>query len=159
MSSRREEVSRQKEVPVIKCVTDILNDPGFRSELNQIRAKALLYEITHEFPVYKWTYVPGRFVRNCTAAAWGLETYFLGSGVATPELQLDARELAYVWESLAQLGEMVDQRSALLNTAITYELAKEFELNTDKMRRLLEKLERKGTVRRFPRAGYVWFLK
>jgi len=41
----------------------------------------------------------------------------------------------------------------------TSDLAKQFGLTTDKMLRLLEKLERQGSIRRLPRKGYVWFRK
>ena len=56
-----------------------------------------------------------------------------------------------------QLLEMLPEWSHQGVGKQTGELAKALSLETDKMRSKLEKLRKKGKVRRMPRGGYVWF--
>jgi replicative superfamily II helicase len=101
----------------------LAQDGGFQSEVAQVRAKALLTEVTGQAPSYKWTYVAPRLVRNTTAALFDLETISFSQPTLVAGLQSAARQFAQTWESLAKLGERTSRQTALINAAAAYELA------------------------------------
>lgn len=104
-------------------IMNLYNDPLFQSEVAQIRAKALLKEITGQIPPYKWSYLAGRVVRNISAATFSLEVLSQRDSTKLKELEIAARQLALVWESLAKLEERTTGTTALMNAAVAYELA------------------------------------
>lgn len=104
-------------------VMNLHDDPVFQSEVAQIRAKALLKEITGQIPPYKWSYIAGRVIRNISAATFSLEVLSQKDSGKLKELETASRQLALVWESLAKLAERTTGTTALMNAAITYELA------------------------------------
>lgn len=52
----------------------LAKDKGFRAEVAQVRAKALLGELTDQIPPYKWKYIANRVVRNLMMATLELES-------------------------------------------------------------------------------------
>lgn len=101
----------------------LVQDRGFQVEAAQIQAKALLSEIVGVLPAYNWTYIPQRIIRNITIATFELETIAGDDPADIDALSAAAWSLALAWEALAKLGESTTQETALLNTAINYELA------------------------------------
>ena len=106
-----------------KNIFRLSDDPLFHSEMAQIRAKALLKEITGQIPSYKWSYVASRVVRNITSAVFSLETLAEIDPNSLKELEGLTLQLARTWESLAKLGESTSFEMALMNAAVAYELA------------------------------------
>lgn len=104
-------------------IVGLVREGHFQSELAQIRAKALLAEMTPQIPPYNWTYVPSRIVRNAIAALFGLEIVVQTESSYPSELMSAARQFAFAWESLAKLEEKTTRESALINAAVAYELA------------------------------------
>ena len=51
----------------------VLADPGFQSELAQVRSKATLHAVGDKDRSPRWTYVANRFSRNSAAALYALE--------------------------------------------------------------------------------------
>jgi len=92
-------------------------------EIAQIRAKALLREVTGEIPPYKWSYNPGKIVRNITAATFGLGILSQMHVAELKGLEAAARNLALAWEALAKLEESTSRTTALMNAAVDYQLA------------------------------------
>ena len=101
-----------------------LADPGFQTELAQVRSKATLHAVGDKDRSPRWTYVANRFSRNSAAALYALEASSLSASGDGPETNRErARQLALAWESLARLGEGATKPVALLNAALAYELA------------------------------------
>lgn len=112
-----------EEAQTAQSLMALARDGGFQSEVAQVRAKALLTEVTGQAPSYKWTYVAPRLVRSTTAALFDLETISFSQPTLVAELQNAARQFAQAWESLAKLGERTSHQTALINAAAAYELA------------------------------------
>ena len=98
-------------------------DRTFQLEVAQIRAKALLREVSDVIPPYRWSYVASRVVRNLTATLFSLETLSRTYPDRLKELEDAARQFALTWESLAKLGERTSRDTALMSSAVAYELA------------------------------------
>ena len=79
-------------------IVSLLQDSGFQSEVAQIQAKALLYEITGQVPQYKWTYIVPRVIRNATMAILGLEAIAEENPDEIDKLSYPARTFALLWE-------------------------------------------------------------
>lgn len=107
----------------IKKMESLINNEVFQRETAQIRAKALFKEVIGEIPDYKWRYLISRLVRNIMAINFGLETLSVEMPVVLEELQNEVKQFALLWESLAKLEEGVNYSTALLNAAVTYEIA------------------------------------
>ena len=101
----------------------VLADPGFQSELAQVRSKATLQDIGELQHPPHWTYVANRFSRNSAAALYALEAATLADPDYAVKNEKRSRQLALAWESLAKLDEGVTRPIALLNAALAYELA------------------------------------
>ena len=101
----------------------LANDPGFRGEAAQLRARSTLTELLGEAPAYRWTYIAPRMARNATAALLDLQRVAFQQPTAIPSYSSEARSYAYVWESLATLEEASTRRTGLLNAAAAYDLA------------------------------------
>lgn len=101
----------------------MLADPGFKSELDQVRSKATLQAIGEPQSPPHWTYVANRFARNSAAALYALEAATLADPDSAIKNEDHSRQLALAWESLAKLAEGVTRPVALLNAALAYELA------------------------------------
>ena len=101
----------------------MLADPGFQSELAQMRSKATLQAIGELQHPPHWTYVANRFSRNSAAALYALEAATLADPDYAVKNVKRSRQLALAWESLAKLDEGVTKPTALLNAALAYELA------------------------------------
>ncbi len=98
-------------------------DPGFKGEVSQLRARALLQELSADTPADKWTYSAPRVTRNVTAALFSLMTLSLSNPRLLEKFEDSARQFALTWESLARLREASTQDTATINAAIAYELA------------------------------------
>src|SRR5438309_375102 len=83
----------------------LVSNRDFQHEVAQIRAKALLKEVTDNVPQYNWTYLIPRVIRNSVAAAFGLEFLSRQSPGQLRDYEGMARQLALTWEALAKLGE------------------------------------------------------
>src|SRR6266566_808559 len=94
-----------------------------RGEVSQIRAKALLKEVSGEVAQYKWTYNPSRVVRNIAGATFILTALAESNITELEKLYGSAYQFALTWESLAKLGEGADRETALVNAAVSYEIA------------------------------------
>ena len=101
----------------------LLADPGFQSELAQVRSKATLLAVGEPDPPPRWTYVAPRFSRNSAASLYALERVAYENPDSAPQFQKQSRQLALAWESLAKLNEGATRSTALLNAALAYELA------------------------------------
>ena len=101
----------------------VLADPGFQSELAQVRSKATLQAIGELQHPPHWTYVANRFSRNSAAALYALEAATLADPDYAVKNEKRSLQLALAWESLAKLDEGVTRPIALLNAALAYELA------------------------------------
>jgi helicase len=101
----------------------LANDEGFRSEVAQVRAKAILSELLGEPPSYRWSYVAARIVRNVTSALMDLEDIAAVDPEDTAGYAEAARLFAQGWEALAQLEEKTNRSTAVANAAVAYELA------------------------------------
>jgi len=108
---------------ITRSVLSLFNDPTFQSEVAQIRAKALLMEVTDEIPPYKWTYISSRVIRNITAATFGIEALSEIDLNKLKDAEPAARQFALTWEGLAKLGEKTNRNTALMNASVAYELA------------------------------------
>jgi superfamily II DNA/RNA helicase len=104
-------------------VFKLAKDSFFHSEMAQIRAKALLKEISDQPPPYNWSYVASQVVRNMTAAVFSLETLGERAPHMLDQLEGLTLQLARTWERLAKLGERTSFETALMNAAVAYELA------------------------------------
>jgi helicase len=101
----------------------LVQDRGFLAETAQIQAKALLSEVAGDIPLYRWSYIARRVIRNVVMATFELELLASESSDNLTDLSAVARKLALIWESLAQLREATTRETALLNAAVNYELA------------------------------------
>lgn len=105
-------------------VLSLLSDPRFNEDAAQIQAKALLSELSEDLPLYEWTPLSRRTIRNVIMATFELENISRDSPhELDSELQMAARRLALIWESIAKLGQSISKETALLNAAINYEIA------------------------------------
>src|SRR5437899_5112243 len=102
----------------IARATGLLQDESLQTELAQIRAKALLKEISDEIPSYAWTYAVSRVARNATAIAFAIERLVSEDPHNRNNYEDFARLLALTWESLAKLNEGTTKKMALLNAAV-----------------------------------------
>jgi len=106
-----------------KNILSLFNNPSFQTEVAQIRAKALLKEVSGQIPSYNWTYIASRVVRNITAAIFDIETISQTDLNKLKVAEVATRQFALTWESLAKLGERTSRDAALINAAVAYELA------------------------------------
>ena len=108
---------------LIPRMEKLLADPGFQNELAQVRSKATLQAIGDIETSPKWTYTANRFSRNSAAAMYALETEAIENPSSVGAHEHQARQVALAWESLAKLAEGTTRPVALLNAALSYELA------------------------------------
>lgn len=120
-----------------KGLETLLADPRFQGEAAQIEAKALLSRIADEIPDYSWSYVIHRMLRNMVFAGVELDNLVQQQPDELDHKTLGARKLALIWESLAQLREGTDRKTALVNAAVNYEIAG-YEANATCIARLIE---------------------
>ena len=102
---------------------ELVKDNTFQVEAAQIRARALFKEVTGEIPDYRWKYIVSRLVRNLIGINFGLEILSNEAPLVVDELQQEIKQFAILWESFSKLEEGIDGDIALLNAAMTYELA------------------------------------
>src|SRR5436190_5881727 len=100
---------------------ELLEVPRFRNELAQIGARATLKALESESTV-RWLYRSERVVRNLTAMGQAVFNA-TDEDSAAPVLVPATLAIAQAWEHLATLGERVHPSTALLNSALFYELA------------------------------------
>jgi superfamily II DNA/RNA helicase len=135
--------------------TGIVADSSFQTEAAQIRARATLAELISEPPVYAWTYVPQRVVRNASVAFSEIERLAIEEPGGVDSISAATLQYARLWESLAVLEESVDRDSALLHAAAAYELAG-YQANSSSIARHLGlSLEGVNPLHRLT----VWFLQ
>ena len=104
-------------------ILSLVQDAEFQTDAAKIQAKALLSEITEQVPLYRWTYMARRIVRNIVMATFEFENIARENTHEIEYLSRAARKFALVWESLAQLHEATSRETAFLNSAVNYELA------------------------------------
>ena len=100
-----------------------LENPGFQTELAQVRSKAKLRGVGELGSPPRWSYVVNRFSRNSAAALYALEYLAVNDSDAFVSNQARSRQLALAWESLGDLAEGVEMPNARLYAALAYELA------------------------------------
>ena len=98
-------------------------DASFARDVAQVRAKAILTELTGGAPPYRWSYTPTRLSRHSSAALWDLGSVSLSNLDRISEFEPVARQIAQAWEAFAKLGEGATRHTALLNAAAAYEYA------------------------------------
>lgn len=99
------------------------NDKTFQNDVAQVRARALLKEVTQEAPKYNWTYAPSTVIRNATAATIVFEAISRSDPSRLRDLENVARQMALIWESVEKLGERTDSETAIINAAVAYEIS------------------------------------
>ena len=110
-------------VDLLSRMEGLLTDPGFQSELAQVRSRAVLEAVGNPVSPPRWTYVAPRFSRNSAAALYALEAAALDNLNSALDHQSHSRQIALAWESLAKLTEGANRPTVLLNAALAYELA------------------------------------
>ena len=116
-------MTTDKHRELISRMEKLLADPGFQNELAQVRSKATLQAIGDIETSPRWTYIANRFSRNSAAAMYALETEAIKDPSSAGVHEHQARQVALAWESLARLTEGTNKPVALLNAALSYELA------------------------------------
>ena len=116
-------MTTDKHRQLISRMEKLLADPGFQNELAQVRSKATLQAIGDIETSPRWTYIANRFSRNSAAAMYALETEAIKDPSSAGVHEHQARQVALAWESLARLTEDTTRPVALLNAALSYELA------------------------------------
>lgn len=101
----------------------VADDSVVQGYIAQLRAKALLQELTGNTETIRWTYDPRRLVRNFTAATFALEGIALQSQDLLTSVSSSSRRLALAWEALGNLSEGSRLGTSFLNAAVEYELA------------------------------------
>lgn len=104
-------------------ITSLVADRTFLSETAQLQAKALIHELTPQVPPYRWTYISSRLIRNLTFVLIQLENMGRNNPSLLDRLDSTARKTALVWEAFAALEEGTSREAALINAAISFELA------------------------------------
>ena len=126
MRYSREEAWRQstlnKSDTVAADISSLAKDITFKNNVAQIRAKALLREVSDQMPETRWTYNVQRLLRNLSIETLDLEDISDSAPEKLDKTNLKdaAYNFALAWESLSKLGERVSSRTALFNAAITY---------------------------------------
>jgi len=95
----------------------------FLNIVNQIRAKALLTELSQDITLTDWKYDALGLVRNLTASTMLMRTLSLQDSQIIIKYEQTLKQLASAWESLATLEESTDALLANLNASTLYELA------------------------------------
>ena len=108
---------------IISEIQTLSSEGSFQLDTAQIRAKAVLKELTGKIPDYSWSYSAGTVIRNISAALFNLETIAIRNPTDLEKVRLPARQFALIWESLARLEERTKKSSALINAATAYEIA------------------------------------
>lgn len=110
-----------KDVALIK---ELAENVEFQKELAQVKARAVLSAIGADDRPIRWTYSPGRLVRNLRAILSGLQRITCENVAVIDDLASVALQNARAWEAIAGLQGSPDaSRTALVNAAAAYELA------------------------------------
>lgn len=104
-------------------LTLLFEDKQFQRHISQVKAKALLEEISGETKRVYWNYTPGQLARNLTAGTLALESLSRNHPEDINRLKDAAEIVATAWESLSKLNEGVNSNTSLLNSAVAYEIA------------------------------------
>jgi len=104
-------------------IYDLFNRGTFKTELKQIKSKSLLKDIDAEDIGIRYSYIPKRMIRNAIASITEIEDVIYDNPIFINDMRPYLKHLAKFWESIANLEEGINKNSALLNAAITYELA------------------------------------
>lgn len=119
------------------AIQSSIGDLGFRHEAAQVQAKALLSRVVTELPPFRWTYIPQRIAKNMALLTFQLRKLAQVAPEQVAGIQDAVRDVAFLWEALAQIREGAGPRSALLNAAVAYELAG-FQANAASLARQLD---------------------
>lgn len=101
----------------------LLHDAGFRREIAALRAKATLKQLLGEAPNYRWSFTAERAVRNAIALHLAVRRAAIEAAEHTQDMRNAARVAAQLWEGLGTLEERTNRTTALMNAAVSYELA------------------------------------
>jgi helicase len=102
---------------------EIIQNRRLQFELAQIRAKSALASVTGDGAGFNWSYISARLSRNATAAALGFEQLAREDTAAVKAYSEPMKQVASLWEGLANLRESTTLRSGLLQAITAYELA------------------------------------
>jgi hypothetical protein len=91
-------MSTNGQAELITHMTKLPADPGYQSELAQVRAKATLQAIGEATPPPRWTYVGRRFARNSAAAVYALEALAFHDPSEVVHFDKEARRVALAYE-------------------------------------------------------------
>lgn len=120
----------------------LLTSGEFQVELAQLQARSLLKEVTGRIPEYNWSYIPHRITRNIALAT--SEVQYLAEN--QPESIKDiGLILARIWEAIWKLDEFSQAQTALINSAVNYELAG-YQANAAYLSRFLRETAPQGSL-------------
>jgi hypothetical protein len=100
----------------------LVTDTALRREVQQIQSRATLLDLGAQTDL-AWTYVPRRVIRNLVALNHTLLKFAPSMNGTQGEAEEAGLFSARAWEALARTQEGVDRTTALLNSAVLYELA------------------------------------
>ena len=105
-------------------VASMSSDESFLNELAQVKARALLTELSAEtVEKPKWSYLLPRILRNLTAATFEVETLANVGQYSDEKLGWASRQLALAWDAITRLTKGNARKSAIMNAAVAYQLA------------------------------------
>ena len=103
----------------------VYTDDVFLNHVSQITSKSILKELsnTETLPDFKWSYYEPYIQRNASTLAHMLEEIALTDTTSLSDVRNSSLRLALLWENLSRLKENTPKGTAILNSAISYELA------------------------------------
>lgn len=104
-------------------ISSLYDDLSYTKDLSQLNAKALLRELSASEEDIKWSYNSAQIIKNISLASYDVRKISLTAPELTEEVRNYSYDLARAWESLSYLQENVSRETAILNSAICYELA------------------------------------
>jgi len=107
----------------LEYLKQIFASAPYRTELAQIKSKALLEEVSKGDTKIRWNYISSRIIRNIIAASSEIVDYINNHPESLNEFRIYLHQFAKIWESLGKLEEDISKKTAFYNAALTYELA------------------------------------
>lgn len=107
----------------IKQISAIAANVDFIRDVSQIKSKAILKEISVTPPDIKWNFIESQIHKNATVLSFMIENIMISEPQRIEALGQSPLRVASLWENLARLKEKTNQNKALLNAAISYEIA------------------------------------
>lgn len=105
-------------------VKRLYSEGSFLKHVSEVASKSLRMQLQADVPPSDgWTYVESSLHKNASASSFVLEEAVLHESGSLQQTADFSRRLASLWENLSQLGGHTPKDVALLNAAISYELA------------------------------------